>query len=74
MINLLYSIIPSLCLFIGFYFGYKIGKDQELEIKTPIQIIEEKKVQKEIKNKENIMSQYLSNIDSYPYNQKEIKE
>ena len=48
MINLIYTILPVVCLITGFYFGFKIGKTLELpsipeKVKHPIKtIIEEK--------------------------------
>lgn len=67
-------IIPSLCLCIGFYFGYKIGKDQDIKISTPKQIVEKKKEEKKIKKEQDVLAQYIANIDDYPNNQRDIKE
>lgn len=73
--NLISAIIPSLCICIGFYFGFKIGKEKEIpKIKTIKEVVEEKKEIAEEKKEKNIMSDYLSNIDNYPHNQKDIKE
>lgn len=75
IVNLIYSIIPGLCICIGFYFGFRIGKEKEIpKIKTISEVIEEKKEIAEEKKEKNIMTDYLSNIDNYPNNQKEIKE
>lgn len=73
IINILCAIIPSLCLSIGFYFGFKVGKSNDLPKSIPEQIkeIKEKKIEEKEKN---IMNDYLSNIDNYPYNQVDIKE
>lgn len=77
MINLIYTLLPIVALMIGFYFGYRIGKDKELprvEIKTPVQIIEEHKEKKQGKMENEEIDQYLSNIDNYPNNQRRFKE
>lgn len=77
MINLIYTLLPIVALMIGFYFGYRIGKDKELprvEIKTPVQIIEERKEKKQGKMENEEIDQYLSNIDNYPNNQRRFKE
>lgn len=67
-------IIPSLCLCIGFYFGYKIGKEQDIKVSTPKQIIEKKKEEKKVKKEQDVLTQYIANIDDYPSNQRDIKE
>lgn len=75
MISIVYQIIPIISFMVGFYFGFTIKQEgKPPEIKTPREIIREKKEErKEEKNRE-ILSQYLDNIESYPYNQKDIKE
>lgn len=77
MINLIYTLLPIIALMIGFYFGYRIGKDKEIprvEIKTPVQIIEEHKEKKQEKIENEEIDQYLSNIDNFPNNQRRFKE
>jgi hypothetical protein len=77
MINLIYTLLPIIALMIGFYFGYRIGKDKEIprvEIKTPVQIIEEHKEKKQEKIENEELDQYLSNIDNFPNNQRRFKE
>ena len=74
MINLIYTILPIVTLIIGFYFGFNLKKTNELpEIKTPVKIIEEKKEQAQIKQKQNELETYMQNIDNYPNNQKDFK-
>ena len=81
MINLIYTLLPIIALMIGFYFGYRIGKDKELprvEIKTPVQVItekiEEKREKEQAKKDEEEINQYLSNLDNFPNNQRRFKE
>lgn len=76
MINLIYTLLTILCLCIGFYFGFKIGKNSEIpdlpKIKTPKQIIKEKKEEKQEEEKLNEMNRFLENIDNFPNNQKDF--
>ena len=77
MINLIYTLLPIIALMIGFYFGYRIGKDKEIprvEIKTPVQIIEEHKEKKQEKIENEELDQFLSNINNFPNNQIRFKE
>ena len=84
MINIVYMIMPVITLIMGFYFGYRIGKDHEIpevEIKTPMEIVEEIKDKKDaIKRKEQQKKEeaeleaYLGNLDRYPYNQVKINK
>ena len=84
MINIVYMIMPVITLIIGFYFGFRIGKDKaipKVEIKTPTEIIEEHKDKKDaIKRKEQQKKEeaeleaYLGNLDRYPYNQVKINK
>ncbi len=68
------TILPIITMIIGFYFGFRIGKDKEIpEIKTPVQVINEYKEEKREKDIQNQYNTYLSNIDNYPYNQQEVK-
>ena len=76
MINLVYVIMPIIAMMIGFYFGYRIGKDKEIPevtIKTPTEIVEEMKENKEVRDFDRDLQDFMTNIDNYPYNQKEIK-
>ena len=46
MINLIYTILPIVCLITGFYFGFKIGKTEEIpsapeKIKHSIKTVKE---------------------------------
>lgn len=61
--QILYSIIAILCLCIGFYFGFKIGRTNELPkiIKSKTQIQKEKKEEKEISKLEKA----LKNLNEY---------
>lgn len=73
MINLIYTILPVVCLITGFYFGFKIGKTLELpsipeKVKHPIKtIIEEKeeKEEKEQKEAESELNKALKNLDNF---------
>lgn len=75
MINFIFMILPTIMFIVGFYLGVSIKINEKLpEIKTPMQIIEEKKVENKEKKEKEVMDLYLENIDNYPNNQKEIKE
>lgn len=61
MIN---SILTALCLCIGFYFGFKLGKTNELpkiEVKTRQEKQEEEKAEKEL----SIFEKSLNNLNRY---------
>lgn len=76
MINVVYMIMPIITMIVGFYFGYRIGKDKEIpqiEIKTPVEIVEDIKEKHESKEFDKELQEFMSNIDNYPYNQKQIK-
>lgn len=76
MINVIYMIMPIITMIVGFYFGYRIGKDKELpqiEIKTPVEIVEDIKEKHESKEFDKELQEFMGNIDNYPYNQKQIK-
>ena len=65
MINFLYVVFPVVCLSVGFYFGFNIGKTSEMpkateKIKHPI-IKEEKEQEKAIEE----LSKELKNLDNY---------
>ena len=82
MINLIYQFLGILCLCIGFYFGYCIGKEQRLPkyksirkiVRERKKEIEEEKKEEERENSISIIEQYLDNINNFPNNQKAIKE
>lgn len=75
MINLIYQIIPIISFVVGFCFGFSVKKEDKLpEIKTPREIIKEKREERKEEKQKEILNQYLENIESYPYNQKDIKE
>jgi len=60
--QILYSIVTTLCLCIGFYFGFKLGRTNELpKIKTRKQIKKENEEEKE----KNILQKALNNLDKY---------
>lgn len=84
MINLIYTILTILCLGIGFYFGYKLGKTEKLPTVNPIKIAEKieknvndlketKKEQKKI-NKLNDILENINTYDGTGKNQKPIKK
>ena len=60
--QILYSIVTALCLCIGFYFGFKIGRTNELpKIKSRKQIKKENEEEKE----KTLLEKALSNLDKY---------
>ncbi len=77
--NLIYMILPTITLIVGFYIGFTVKKEDKLpEIKNPVEVIREdikvKKQQKQEEKESKILDDYMDNIDNYPYNQKDIKE
>lgn len=67
MINFIYVLFPVVCLSVGFYFGFKIGKTSELpkateKIKHPIKTINEEKEQEKAIEE---LSKGLKNLDNY---------
>ena len=60
--QILYSITTALCLCIGFYFGFKIGRTNELpKMKTK----KEKKQQEEQEKKKSELEKALNNLNRY---------
>ena len=60
--QILYSIVTALCLCIGFYFGFKLGRTNELpRFKTRT---ERKQVQEE-KEETDVLNKILKNLDRY---------
>lgn len=60
--QLLYSIIMVLALMIGFYFGFVIGRTNELpKIKSKKQIVKEKEEERQ----KNLFERALNNLDKY---------
>jgi hypothetical protein len=80
MINLIYTILPIIALMIGFYFGYKIGKDKEIPkvelnpVKVIAKNVEDKREREQAKKDAEEIDTYLSNLDNYPNNQIRFKE
>lgn len=75
MINLIYTVLPTITLIVGFYIGFSIKKEDKFpEIKNPIKIIKEKQEEKEKAQEIKALETYMENIDNYPDNQKDIKE
>ena len=77
--NLIYMILPTITLIVGFYIGFTVKKEDKLpEIKNPVEVIREdikvKKQQKQEEKESKILDDYMDNIDNYPDNQKDIKE
>jgi len=62
--QLLYSILTVLCLCIGFYFGFKIGKNNELP-KLVIKSKKEKQQEKDIEKEINLLEKSLNNLNRY---------
>ena len=61
---ILYSILTALCLCIGFYFGFKLGRTNELpkiKVKTKQEKQEEEKKEKEL----SIFEKSLNNLNRY---------
>ena len=60
--QILYSIVTALCLCIGFYFGFKLGRTNELpRFKTKT---ERKQIQEE-KEEADVLNKILKNLDRY---------
>lgn len=78
MINVILYITPIITLIVGFYFGFRIGKEKEIPEINPVKVvkenIEQAKEEKETKKEREILEQYMENIDNYPRNQIRIKE
>ena len=72
--QILYSVLTALCLGIGFYFGFKIGKTSELPkiVKSKKQKQEDEKEEKEISRLEKIINN-LNRYDGTPKGQEEIE-
>ena len=71
MINLIYTVLPTITLIVGFYIGFSIKKEDKF---PPIKIIKEKQEEKEKAQEIKALETYMENIDNYPDNQKDIKE
>lgn len=73
MINLINSILPTLCLCIGFFIGYNMKANQSIkipeQIKHPNKYIkkkmQDKKEQKEVQEEINYLNDVLYNIENY---------
>ena len=80
MINLIYTILPIITLIVGFYFGYRIGKDKEIPkvelnpVKAIVKNVEDKREREQAKKDEQEINDYLSNLDNFPHNQIKFKE
>jgi hypothetical protein len=80
MFNLIYTILPIIALIVGFYFGYKIGKDKEIPkvelnpVKVIAKNVEDKREREQAKKDAEEIDTYLSNLDNYPNNQIRFKE
>lgn len=60
--QILYSIVTALCLGIGFYFGFKLGKTNEF---PKIKSIKQIKKEKEDEENKNNLEKALNNLDKY---------
>ena len=60
--QILYSIVTALCLSIGFYFGFKLGKTNEF---PKIKSIKQIKKEKEDEENKNNLEKALNNLDKY---------
>lgn len=80
MISIFNTLLPIVTLIVGFYFGFRIGKDKEIpEVEVnPVKIVKEEieqaKEEKKAKQEKEVLEQYIENIDNYPHNQVKIKE
>lgn len=77
MINLIYTILPTVCIIAGFYFGFKIGKTSEIpkvseRVKHPIKTIKAEKEQKEAENELNKALKNLDNFDGTSESQEDL--
>lgn len=76
MINVIYTILPIITMIMGFYFGYRLGKGEgipQIEIKSPVEIVEDIKEKHEAKEFNNDLEDFMTNLDNFPNNQKKIK-
>ena len=70
------SIINILCFFIGAKVGQKVSKGENIEIKSPVQIVKDYQEQKEIEeemNKFKTISENIDNYDGTPIGQKKLE-
>lgn len=80
MVEFLYTILCISCLITGFFYGFKIGRQEK--IKSPIEKVKEKImehkeriIEKEQEKTINTFNDILANIDNYDgssNNQKEV--
>ncbi len=72
--NFIYTILSISCLVLGFYFGFRIGKEKEIpetpkEIKHPIRSVKiyrkRKKEEEKMDEKLEVMQQDLEALDNY---------
>ena len=64
--QILYSVITALCLCIGFYFGFKLGRYNELpKLKSIKTIKEEKEKGKEDEENLNRFIKSINNLNGY---------
>lgn len=60
--QVIYSIITILAMCLGFYFGFKIGRTNELpKLKTKKELVKEEEKEK----KKNALERALDNLDKY---------
>lgn len=84
MINLIQTIISILCLIVGFYFGFRVGKTKELPEINPIEVadkvdtqvtaIKKKKEQKKDLDKFNQAMKNMERFDGTGEGQEPIKK
>ena len=78
MISIFNTLLPIISLIVGFYFGFRIGKEKEIPTINPVKIVKQEvkqaKEEKKATKEKETLNQYIENIDNYPNNQKEIKE
>ena len=67
--GLLYSIIPAICLVVGFYFGYKLRGETKVDklpdIKAPTTMIKEHKERKQEEKEIAETKEWIEQIDNY---------
>ena len=82
MVNLIYTILCIICMCIGFFVGYKIGKGEKVQVSIPNPVktvkekIEDRKVQEQIQEQLEELNRICENIENYNGSnegQKELK-
>jgi len=70
------SIGNILCFYFGAKIGQKVSKGENIEIKSPVQIVREHQEQKEVEeelNKFKVISENIDNYNGTPIGQKKLE-